>query len=367
MKEKILLVFDKGLGYGGVESVIMSIVRGLSDTYTFDLLTNTSFDKAHDKEFQSYGGKILRIPFYEGKSNFRKRADYYIRGLYLYRNTVKIIKEHMPYKAIHCNNVCEGGIVLAAAKIAGVPIRIMHSHAVFKPDKGIRGIITESYRNLIVKNATALVGCSEYAMGIFTEKENCITVYNCYDSDKYKFIEFDKKEKQLKLLQVGRYDHIKNQEFSLYILKKILTYIPSATLSLVGSDGTPEEALLKNSAKNLGISENVFFCRSNSDIPKLLNSSDVFLFPSLSEGFGIALIEAQAMGVKCYASDAVPSVTNCGGVDYLPLSIGADEWAQRIAEDFLCGKCEKKNYDCTKFSSASVMASYRKLYRGENL
>ena len=75
MKERILLVFDKGLGYGGVESVIMSIVRNLNKFYTFDLLTNTSLDKAHDEEFLSYGGKILKIPFYEGNCRFRQRMD----------------------------------------------------------------------------------------------------------------------------------------------------------------------------------------------------------------------------------------------------------------------------------------------------
>ena len=70
MKKRILMVFDKGLGRGGVESVIMSIVRNLSDTYTFDLLTNTNQTKDYDAEFISYGGKIFKILFYEGKIRF---------------------------------------------------------------------------------------------------------------------------------------------------------------------------------------------------------------------------------------------------------------------------------------------------------
>ena len=363
MKEKVLLVFDKGLGYGGVESVIMSIVRGLSNTYTFDLLTNVSCDKAYDKEFKSYGGKILRVPFYEGKSRFWQRADYYIRGAYLYRSAKEIIKDNMPYRAIHCNNSCEGGIILAAAKKAGIAIRIMHSHAVFEPDKGMRGVISGEYKKLIAKNATAFVGCSENAMGLFPKNEKHIIICNCFNSEKFRFgISVNPNMNQVNILQVGRYDRIKNQKFSLYVFKKILAECPNATLSLVGSTGSEEETALVNLAKDLGILEKVFFCKASSDIAHLLCGSDVFLFPSLAEGFGIALIEAQAMGVKCYASDAVPTITNCGGVDYLPLSIGADAWAKRIIDDFLCGKCQKKHYDCSKFSSENIIAEYKKLY-----
>ena len=65
----------------------------------------------------------------------------------------------------------------------------------------------------------------------------------------------------------------------------------------------------------------------DADMPKLLSQSSGFLFPSLHEGFGIVLIEAQAMGVKCYASDTVPRATDCGCVIYLPLKDGAKVWA----------------------------------------
>ena len=367
MKERILLVFDKGLGYGGVESVIMSIVRNLNKFYTFDLLTNTSLDKAHDKEFLSYGGKILKIPFYEGNCRFRQQIDYYIRGTYLYIKALKVIKKNMPYKAVHCNNSTEGGIVLKAAKKSGIPMRIMHSHAVFVPDTGIRGIITEYYRKLIMKNANCLIGCSECAMGLFKKNENCITVFNAYNENKFRYDEKNSSNpKKLKLIQIGRYDRIKNQEFSLCVLKEIIKVFPNSTLYLVGSKGTIEDDFLKNKANELNVLNNVFFCKADSNIPYLLNESSVCLFPSLMEGFGISLIETQAMGVKCYSSDSVTKITNCGGVEYIPLSDGPELWAKKIIADYVNGKCLKKYYDCSRFSQKRIMHIYKDLYGGKN-
>ena len=364
MKEKILLVFDKGLGHGGVESVIMSIVRNLSYKYTFDLLTNISVEKAYDKEFISYGGKILRIPFYDGDCVFRKRLDYYIRGYYLYSKAMKLISENMPYKAVHCNNGNEGGIVLAAARKAGVPIRIMHSHAVFSPDIFIRKIITEKYRSLIMKNATCLLGCSEFACSLYYNRYDKI-ICNSYDSGKFFWNKTDDfLPHPFKLIQVGRYSQVKNQIFSMHILKSILPIIPDATLDLVGAQGNEEEMVLRRAALDLAITDNVQFYRADADIPTLLKQADAFLLPSLSEGFGIALIEAQAVGLKCYASDAVPRTTNCGGVEYISLSDGASMWAQTIVSDYQSGRCIHQKYDCSKYSIDNIMSEYIKVYGG---
>jgi glycosyltransferase involved in cell wall biosynthesis len=96
----------------------------------------------------------------------------------------------------------------------------------------------------------------------------------------------------------------------------------------------------------------------------LLQQADAYLLPSLSEGFGIALIEAQAIGLKCYASNTVPRATNCGGVEYISLSEGASKWAEIIALDYQSGKCEHQEYDCSRYSVDNIMSEYMKIYGG---
>ena len=75
--KRILLVSCEGLGNGGVQAVIMSIVRNLHKEYLFDILLFTSEKRYYDEEFLTYGGQIFRIPRYEGKNQFRKKIYYY--------------------------------------------------------------------------------------------------------------------------------------------------------------------------------------------------------------------------------------------------------------------------------------------------
>ena len=98
---KVLIVSCDGLGNGGVQSVIMSIVRNLHHDFIFDILLFTSETRYYDHEFETYGGKIIRIPKYEGKSRIRRKVDYYIRGKHVYQQTKQMLIDYGPYDAIH--------------------------------------------------------------------------------------------------------------------------------------------------------------------------------------------------------------------------------------------------------------------------
>jgi glycosyltransferase involved in cell wall biosynthesis len=62
------------------------------------------------------------------------------------------------------------------------------------------------------------------------------------------------------------------------------------------------EAELRSLAASLEIGENVLFAGYRTDLPRLLPALDVFLFPTLREAMGIALIEAMAAGVPVVAT-----------------------------------------------------------------
>ena len=60
------MVSCEGLGNGGVQAIMMGIVRNLYTECHFDMLLFTSEKRYYDDEFLKYGGKIFRVPKYEG-------------------------------------------------------------------------------------------------------------------------------------------------------------------------------------------------------------------------------------------------------------------------------------------------------------
>lgn len=360
-KSKILMVSCEGLGRGGVQAVMMCFVRDLSKFYTFDVMLFTNDIRYYDEEFLTYGGKIIRIPHYAGKYRLRKKIDYYVRGLGLYLKVKKALIKNGPYQAIHCHNEYESAICLCAAKSVGVPIRICHSHTVCSSSNILAMVVNGIYTRLINKYSTNKIGCSQSACeALYGKNAGGSVLNNPYDDEKFNPHKYEKVEKSVfSITQVGRYDDNKNQLFSLKVLKALTEKRKDIRLNLVGFGSENYITFLKEKAKELQIDESVAFIDGNSaDIPLILSQSDVFLFPSKKEGFGITLIEAQAMGLTCYVSDTVPKTTNVGGCVYLSLNDEPEKWASEI----LRNNFQKNKYDCSEFSLSKVVKQMNSMY-----
>lgn len=75
---------------------------------------------------------------------------------------------------------------------------------------------------------------------------------------------------------------------------------------------------------------------------------DIFVFPSIFEGFGLVLVEAQASGLCCFASDIVPNETKLSeNITYLPLDAGVERWADAITQSY--EKKAGRNVDHDRF------------------
>lgn len=98
---------------------------------------------------------------------------------------------------------------------------------------------------------------------------------------------------------VGRMVLSKNQKY----LIKIFSELPHEgwILQFVGDGKMRQE--LEDYAKELNLNDNVIFLGTRKDIQLLLSKSTIFAFPSLSEGFPNALIEAMAIGVPCISNN----------------------------------------------------------------
>lgn len=100
---------------------------------------------------------------------------------------------------------------------------------------------------------------------------------------------------------IGRLSSVKGQKFLVEAMKEVIASRPDAQLFIIGNG--PEEEALFHLARSLGINKSCRFIDSDLDTHKLLSAMEVFVFPSIKEGLGIALLEALSAGRACVASD----------------------------------------------------------------
>jgi glycosyltransferase involved in cell wall biosynthesis len=135
----------------------------------------------------------------------------------------------------------------------------------------------------------------------------------------------------------GRFDKLKGFAQLITIFDALRHRLPDWDLVIVG-DGE-DRALLLAQVAQAKLGDRVFFSGWVADIEAVFRSADIFVFPSVSEGFALVLAEAMACGLPCISYDCKvgPSEIIRDGVDGLLVPVG-DEAALsaamlRLAED----------------------------------
>lgn len=104
------------------------------------------------------------------------------------------------------------------------------------------------------------------------------------------------------IVSVGRQEYQKGHSHLIEAFADLVTDRPATRLLIVGREGHRTEQLNRLIAE-LGVGDSVTLMGHRSDVPDVLAAADVFVFPSLYEGLGGALIEAMALGLPIVASD----------------------------------------------------------------
>ncbi|MEX5519324.1 glycosyltransferase [Bacillus cereus] len=100
------------------------------------------------------------------------------------------------------------------------------------------------------------------------------------------------------LICVGRLEKAKNHESLIRAFKNVSS---KAVLLLVGNGKKEDE--LRALIKDLELEDRVILLGQRTDVDRILKASDIFILPSLWEGFGLAAIEALACGLPALLSD----------------------------------------------------------------
>lgn len=370
MKKKrirVLHIAFNDLGNGGIQNQIMAITKNTCQQVDNDVVVWSKEPAFYDSEFKKYGC-IHYASHYNGNSTLKRKLDYFFRYHNVKKAVFEIIKQNGPYDVVHSHKLFESAACLSAAYKAGVPIRIAHAH--LTASKGEKVTLAQRvikcynsvYRRIIRKRATHMIGCSRNAADYVFGKNHGEVVHIGIDLEKFNIADYHIQPNEKKrLLHVGNFSVHKNQLFLIEIFKELKIIRNDVEMVLVGRGGDEYKKSVEKMIQRYDLINSVIIKPHDSLIPKEIAEANAFVFPSNFEGFGIVLVEAQAMGLKCFASTEVPLETNCGLVSYLDLNDGAKKWAIKI-NDFLEKETIHKPVDVTEFSEKTMSERVFEIY-----
>ena len=303
---RVAQIIGKWIG-GGVESVVMNYYRHINKSkIQFDFICDEDSTNIPYEEIEKMGGKVILIPPYQ--------------KVFKYHNRLKKVLKEGNYKIVHSHINTLSVFSLFAAKCAGVPVRIAHSHSTTNKKEKKKNLLKQILRPFSKIFATDYMCCSELAgRWLFGNKEydngNVYLLNNAIDLDKFKYDEEKRKKKRKELNieddtlvigHVGRFVEQKNHRFLIDIFNEVHKQKENSILLLAGQGPLMEE--MKEKVKILGIEDSVNFLGQRNDINELYQVMDLFLFPSLYEGLGMVAVEAQVSGLPCVVSTEIPKI-----------------------------------------------------------
>ncbi|WP_394972462.1 glycosyltransferase family 4 protein [uncultured Croceitalea sp.] len=290
-KKKIAFVIGS-LSAGGAERVITTLSNKLIDNYEIFIIS-----------------LIKKTPFYQidSRVNLKYCLENDITSKNFLESLLLNIKLVFKIKKILRNNNVDmaiGFITMAniltviASKMVGIPCIISERN---NPELEKTHFFWRFLRRLTYPRADILTVQTEGIKKFYTnfiKKNKIVTVPNPISDELSNNRNLNCKKENI-ILNVGRLHKQKNQLTLIKAFAKI--HYGNWKLILLG-EGEDRPKILKL-IKNLNITDNVILLGKQPDIAKYYNSSKIFAFTSLYEGFPNALIEAMHFGLACISYD----------------------------------------------------------------
>ena len=326
--ERVLHIVGR-MDRAGAETMVMNLYREIDRSrFQFDFVYFTTDRCDYDDEIEALGGRIHRI----GAPNPLARFM-----------ALRALLRASDWRIVHSHTLFSSGLHLAAARFAGVPRRIAHSHNTQDANSAtMKGRAYQRLaRGLIARMSTRRLACGDAAAAyLFPGKRDVVVIPNAVDIDRFASasgaavrLELGIRDGQMTIVQVGRFMPVKNHVRSLAIAQALRQAGVDFQLLLVGAG--PEQGRIEHMLGELGLEGHVRLLGLRADIPELMAAADVMLMPSLHEGFPVVLVEAQAGGLPSVVARTVsPEVDlGLGMVRFVDLEGSDAEWgaALRVA------------------------------------
>ncbi len=314
---------------GGIENYVMNYYRHIDrEKIQFDFVTHTNLECSYKQEILEMGGCIFELP------------EFKLSCLYSVLDDIdKLFKTNEnKYAAVHCHMANAACFYFWKARKYGIKNLILHSH-----NSASSGKLSHTIRNFPLLRlgnfmATERVACTALAGRFLFKSKKFKLINNAIDVDKFLYNSATRNQLRSSLGwkdkiiigHVGRMSPQKNQSYLLEIFAELKKIFPSYYLVLIGQG--EDELDIRKKATLLGIVDDMEIIPPTNNVADYYQAFDAFVFPSLYEGLGIVLIEAQVSGLPTYSSrDNVPTDVNITDVfHFLSLNQNPREWAREI-------------------------------------
>lgn len=364
-KKKALIIAFNDLNNSGVPNVIYQTVCSLHDEYDFDIIVFGSnlyyINKL--KELNINNINVFNFTEQKESSRIRKIISYYFQKK-VYEKVKNLFAQNK-YDVVHSFKEYNSWPFLKASKKFNISKRIVHSTVIHENSGNLLiRFLNKRNKRLTLKYATKFIGVSEQCcQNTFKEKKYTV-IYNGYNENLFNKSVVNKlKNDDLILTQVATYNSNKNQLFSLSVFKELINFLPNAHLKLIGKE--TENGYLNQMMyyiKQNNLENNVDLINGEKGVGNHFYYTTFALLPSKKEGAGIVAIEAQACGIKVFASSSVSAEMNGGGLISLDLNKGPSFWAKAIFDEFNKNHNNRQTYDLKRFSKETFSTTIHSIY-----
>lgn len=283
--KKIILIFSAFYTpfLGGAEMFVREITKRLKDKYQFIIITSR-IQRTLPREEEREGIKVYRVGF-----GFKIDKYFYpvlapFKSYFVKHDLVQAVLESYAGLALLVYRIFQKKPALLSLQSQKDSIpKFLFKRIHLVPDK------VHAISNVLAQRA------KEFGA------KNIEVIPNGVDPEKFKNLNTFLKEKH-RIISVAHLKKVKGIEYLIRAMPEISETFPDAKLVLVGEG--PEREKLRLKSQELKISDRVEFkgTLSSARIPEELMKSEVFVLPSISEGMGIALVEARAAEIPVVAT-----------------------------------------------------------------